>query len=116
MGRSGTRAHAVYALLSHFWYVGGFGDLGDPVVPTLRGDNICLLEYKRTFFAFSSLAEGRLMPVRKTQMSVSTNNGLVNGLVHNLPLQFFTLDSSKSKFLKIIFLILSSPQMPIQGM
>ena len=22
---------------SHFWYVGGFGDLGDPVVPTLRG-------------------------------------------------------------------------------
>ena len=50
MGRSGTRAHAVYALLSHFWYVGGFGDLGDPVVPTLRGDNICLLGYKRTFF------------------------------------------------------------------
>ena len=38
-------------------------------------------------------------------MSVSTNNGLVNGLVHNLPLQFFTLDSSKSKFLKLIFLI-----------
>ena len=27
----------VYALFSHFWYVGGFGDLGDPVVPTLRG-------------------------------------------------------------------------------
>ena len=22
---------------SHFCYVGGFGDLGDPVVPTLRG-------------------------------------------------------------------------------
>ena len=22
---------------SHFRYVGGFGDLGDPVVPTLRG-------------------------------------------------------------------------------
>ena len=22
---------------SHFWYVGGFGDLSDPVVPTLRG-------------------------------------------------------------------------------
>ena len=28
---------AVYALFSHFWYVGGFGNLGDPVVPTLRG-------------------------------------------------------------------------------
>ena len=37
MGRSGTSADAVYALFSHFWYVGGFGDLGDPVVPTLRG-------------------------------------------------------------------------------
>ena len=29
--------HLVYALFSHFWYVGGFGDLGDPVVSTLRG-------------------------------------------------------------------------------
>ena len=37
MGRSGTSAHAVYALFSRFCYVGGFGDLGDPVVPTLRG-------------------------------------------------------------------------------
>ena len=25
------------ALFSHFCYVGGFGDLTDPVVPTLRG-------------------------------------------------------------------------------
>ena len=37
MGRSGTSAHAAHALSSHFCYVGGFGDLGDPVVPTLRG-------------------------------------------------------------------------------
>ena len=37
MGRSGTSAHAIYALFSHFCFVGGFGDLGDPVVPTLRG-------------------------------------------------------------------------------
>ena len=37
MGQSGTSANAVYALFSHFWYVGGFGDLGDPVVSTLRG-------------------------------------------------------------------------------
>ena len=37
MGRSGTSADAVYAVFSHFCYVGGFGDLGDPVVPTLRG-------------------------------------------------------------------------------
>ena len=47
MGRSGTSAYAVYALSSHFWYVGGFGDLGG------------------------------------------------GGLVHNLLMQFFTLDSSK---------------------
>ena len=32
MGRSGTSA--VYAFV---WYVGGFGNLGDPVVPTVRG-------------------------------------------------------------------------------
>ena len=37
MGRSGTSADAVYAFLSHFCSVGGFGNLGDPVVPTLRG-------------------------------------------------------------------------------
>ena len=37
MGRSGTSAHAAYALFSHFCYVGGFGELGDPVVPALRG-------------------------------------------------------------------------------
>ena len=62
MGRSGTSAYVVYALFSHFCYVGGSGDLGDPVVPTLRGrewghcDSICLLGYGRTFFAVSSLA------------------------------------------------------------
>ena len=37
MGRSGTSASAVYALFSHFCNVGGFGHLGDPMVPTLRG-------------------------------------------------------------------------------
>ena len=37
MGRSGTSTYAVYAFCGHFWYVGGLGDLGDPVVPTLRG-------------------------------------------------------------------------------
>ena len=37
MGPSGTSASAVYALFSHFCYVGGFGDLRNPVVPTLRG-------------------------------------------------------------------------------
>ena len=37
MGRSGTSAHVVYPLFSHFCNVGCFGDLGDTVVPTLRG-------------------------------------------------------------------------------
>ena len=48
MGRSGTSAHAVYALFGHFCYVGGFGDLGDPVVPTLRvasGDIVTVYGY-----------------------------------------------------------------------
>ena len=38
---SGSQLHricvALYALFGHFCYVGGFGDLGDPVVPTPRG-------------------------------------------------------------------------------
>ena len=37
MGRSGTSAYAVYAFFGHFCYVGDFGNLGDPVVPTPRG-------------------------------------------------------------------------------
>ena len=37
MGRSGTGPCAGYALFSHFCYVGSFGDLGDPVLPSLRG-------------------------------------------------------------------------------
>ena len=37
MGRSGTSAYVVYALFSHFCYVGGFGDLVDPILPIMRG-------------------------------------------------------------------------------
>ena len=36
-------------------------------------------------------------------MTVSTNNGLVNGPVHNLLLQFFTLGSSKIEVFKTCF-------------
>ena len=36
-------------------------------------------------------------------MTVSTNNGLVNGLVHNLLRQFFTLDSSKIEVFETYF-------------
>ena len=48
MGRSGTSAYAVYALFSHFCDVGGFGVLGDPVLPTPRcasGDVVTLNAY-----------------------------------------------------------------------
>ena len=36
-------------------------------------------------------------------MPVSTNNGLVNGPVHNLLMQFFTLGSSKIEVFKTCF-------------
>ena len=51
MRRSGTSAYAFYALFSHFCYVGGFGDLSDPVVPTLRGvsgDVVTVYAYEDT--------------------------------------------------------------------
>ena len=40
---------------------------------------------------------------QRREMVVSTNNGLVNGPVHNLLMQFFTLGSSKIEVLKTCF-------------
>ena len=63
----------VCALSSYFCYVGGFGDLNDPLVPTLRGvsgDVVIVYAYydtKGPFFAVCSLAEGRSTPVPKTR-------------------------------------------------
>ena len=34
---SGMGAHAVCAVFNHFCHVAGFCDLGDPMLPTLRG-------------------------------------------------------------------------------
>ena len=34
-------------------------------------------------------------PSQRREMAISTNNGLVNGPVHNLLMQFFTVGSSK---------------------
>ena len=45
-------------------------------------------------------------PCQRREMTVSTNNGPVNGPVHNLLMQFLTPGSSKSKFSKLVFMIL----------
>ena len=42
-------------------------------------------------------------PCQRGEMIVSTNNGLVNGPVHNLLMQFFTLDSSKIEVFETCF-------------
>ena len=43
--------------------------------------------------------------------------GSPKGLVHNLPMQLFNLDSSKIEVLETcFFFMLSSPKMTIQGM
>ena len=36
-GGVGQALECSLCIFSHFCYAGGFGDLGDPVVPTLRG-------------------------------------------------------------------------------
>ena len=112
MGRSGTSAYAVYALFGLFCYVGGFGDLSDPVVPTLRGvsgDVVTVYASQDTEGRFlQSLALLRAVhnPCQRREMTVSNNNGLVNGPGHNLLMQFFTRTAQKSKFPKLVFLIL----------
>ena len=42
-------------------------------------------------------------PCQRREMAVSTNNGLVNGPVHNLLMQLFTPDSSKIEVFETCF-------------
>ena len=42
-------------------------------------------------------------PCQRREMTVSTNNGLVNGPVHNLLMRFFTLGSSKIEVFETCF-------------
>ena len=44
-------------------------------------------------------------PCQRHGMTVSTNNGLVNGPVYNLLMQLFTLGSSKNQVFKNFLLI-----------
>ena len=109
MGRSGTSAFAVYALFSHFCDVGGVGDLGDPVVPTPRGVSgdivtvYAYLDMEGRFLQSLALLRAVHNPCQRREMAVSTNNGLVNGPVHNLLMQFSPLAAQKSKFLILFF-------------
>ena len=43
-------------------------------------------------------------------MAVATNNGLVNGPVHNLLMQFFTLDNSKIEVFETCFFYIVTTQ------
>ena len=42
-------------------------------------------------------------PCQRREMTVSTNNGVMNGPVHDLLLQFFTLGNSKIEVLEAYF-------------
>ena len=42
-------------------------------------------------------------PCQIREMTVSTNNGLVNGPVHNLLMQFYTVGSSKIEVFETCF-------------
>ena len=108
-GGVGRALHAAYAFSGHFCHVGGFGDLGDPVVPTLRGvsgDVVTVHAYYDTegrFLQFVALPRAGHKPCQRCAMPVSTNNGPVNGPVHNLLMQFFTPGSSKMEVLETCF-------------
>ena len=83
--------------------------LGDPVVPTLRGvsgDVVTVYTYQDMegrFLQSVALPRAGHNPCQRREMTVSTNNGLVNGPVHNLLMQFFTLGSSKIEVFKTWF-------------
>ena len=49
-------------------------------------------------------------------LCIGCGGGGQTGLVHNLLMQFFTLDSSKIEVFRLYFLKLRSPKMTIQGM
>ena len=50
---------------------------------------------KDIFLQFVALPRAGHNPCQRRKMTVSTNNGLVNGPVHNLLMQFFGPGSSK---------------------
>ena len=80
-------------------------------------NSICLLGYGRTSFESLAVLRAGHNPCQRREMTVSTNDGLVNGPVHNLLLQFFTLGSSKIEVFDTCFYgIVTTHIMTIQGM
>ena len=78
--RSGTTTSAVHAVLSGFCYVGIFGDVSDPVVPTLRRaseDVVTAYAYwdtKGRFLQSLALPMAGQGPCERHQITVPTNN------------------------------------------
>ena len=54
-------------------------------------------------------------PCQRREMTVSTNNGLVNGPVHNLLMQVFTLGSSKIEVFETCFFDIVTTQNDISS-
>ena len=54
-------------------------------------------------------------PCQRREMTVSTNNGLVIGPVHNLLMQFFTPDSSKIEVFETCFFDIVTTQNDISS-
>ena len=109
MGRSGTSACAVFALFNHFCYVGGFWQPRCPCGTHSQGcewDVVIVYAYydtERRFLQSLALLRAAHNPFQRRKMTVSSNNGLVNGLVHNLLMHFFTLGSSKIEVFETYF-------------
>ena len=58
---------------------------------------------KDVFLQSAALLRAGHNPCQRREMTVSTNNGLVNGPVHNLLMQFFTSGSSKIEVFETCF-------------
>ena len=59
--------------------------------------------WKDVFLQSVALPRAGHSPCQRREMTVSTDDGLVNGPVHNLLTQFFTLGSSKIEFFETCF-------------
>ena len=81
----------------HFCHVGGFDELGDPVVPTLKGvsGNVVTVsapqDTEGQFLQSLALLIALHNQCQRREMALPANKHLVNGPGHNLLMQFFTL-------------------------